>query len=263
MIVRAQNLVLPGATDVNAPMFGIDSIVTDGLITVTATANYPKSNLANPATFLKWQNSAATATNMTLAVTTGYINYVGVAAHNLGTIGAAITIQGDSGDGYVDLTTVVTPPNDQPLIFLFTRHQYVGIRLVLGAGSAAHEMAVLYVGDKLLSQRNIYVGHNPITLNPRLNVVNGRSENGQFLGRIIVGERRETSVELSELSPMWVRGNLMPFLTAAKARPFFFAWRPANYSTEVGFCWLTSDPVVTNSRANGMMSTTLNMAGIA
>jgi hypothetical protein len=45
-------------------------------------------------------------------------------------------------------------------------------------------------------------------------------------------------------------------------RPFFFAWRPDAYPYEVGYCWLTNDPQPSNALPNGMMSVSLEMAGV-
>ena len=157
-----------------------------------------------------------------------------------------------------------TPSDDLPLIFRFALQTApTAVRLLLGTGNAIPQAAVLYVGQSLIFQRRVYVGHSPITMGRKTNVTNGMSESGNFLGRIKIGESRVTSVALKNLSPASYRLLMDPFIASATQYPFFFAWRPGTYPLETGFCWLTADAVPVNQLANGMMSVTLSLAGIA
>lgn len=132
----------------------------------------------------------------------------------------------------------------------------------MASGNDIPRCAVLYCGKLLVLQRRFYVGHVPINYGRKVNVISGQSESGQFLGRIVTGRATATSVALQNLTPTWVRQNLVPFLRAAEDQPFFFAWRPQTYPREVGYAWLTNNPEPMNQRPNGMMSCTLQMSGI-
>ncbi len=72
------------------------------------------------------------------------------------------------------------------------------------------------------------------------------------------------AISVSDLarSRDWYRETFDPLLQSARALPFFFAWRPQDYSDEVGYCWLTANARPVNQRNNGMMSITLPIAGI-
>jgi hypothetical protein len=63
------------------------------------------------------------------------------------------------------------------------------------------------------------------------------------------------------MTPGWYRQNFDPFLVAAKDSPFFWAWRPFSFATEVGYVWLRNDPKVVNQRTNGMMNVSLEISG--
>lgn len=263
MIIRSVSLVLPGASNTNAPAVGIDSYVTtSNVATTTADASYPVTNIANDASFLEWRGTSNSAENITITISAGLTNYVGIAKHNFSTAGRSVKIQGDTGTGFADLTTAFTPADNSPLLFLFDSAAYTSIRVVLGAGSAVARAAVLYVGPTLALERNIYVGHVPITLGREARDVNGMSESGNFLGRIILSESNQTGIELTELSPLWVRGNLQPFLVSARTRPFFWGWRPDTYPYEMGYVWLTNNPKPVNSRPNGFMAVSMSVRGI-
>jgi hypothetical protein len=130
-------------------------------------------------------------------------------------------------------------------------------------GGLAPRIAVVYVGLLLPLERNIYVGHTPITLGRMTTVINRQSESGAFLGRIVVGETRRSAVALQNLTPAWYRTYFDPFARAAQRLPFFFAWRPGDYPRECGFAWLGSDPKPANQRPNGMMQVDLDLSGVA
>jgi hypothetical protein len=131
------------------------------------------------------------------------------------------------------------------------------------AGAAPPTIAVVYAGALLVLQRRIYVGHTPIPYGRSAKITNGRSESGNFLGRIVLNEKTQSAVKMQNLTPAWYRQHLDPFIAASKEAPFFFAWRPLSYPREVGYAWMTNDPQPSNARANGMMQIDLQMTGIA
>jgi hypothetical protein len=102
-------------------------------------------------------------------------------------------------------------PNDGPALFRFAPQGVANLRVRLQPGAAAPTAAVIYAGKLLVLQRRIYVGHIPINYGRVTKVVNGRSESGAFLGRIVLGEMTQTKVDLQNLLPLWYRANMEPF----------------------------------------------------
>src|SRR5690606_4495339 len=132
----------------------------------------------------------------------------------------------------------------------------------IGAGSVAVQIAVIYLGEVLIVERRIYVGHVPLPFGLKIEVSTGRSTSGQFLGRVVTREVYETNFDLQNIDPDWCRENLNPFIQGIKEHAFFWAWRPATYANEVGFVWATSDVNPANQRANGMMQFSAPIQGI-
>lgn len=279
-VVISSSLVLtPGVDGINAdnPLIGYETIVTSGNVTATtADTDWPASNLANPSTYLKWKadpGSPVADEYLTVIPDSAEdIDYVGIAGHNFGTGQMPVSIEyldeTMSPATWVELITETLLPDDGPALFRFTPQPLVAIRVRIQPSLATVPVApavaaVLYVGKLLILQRRIYVGHTPIPYGRRLNVANHRSIAGAFLGRIVLSETTETSVDLQNLTPAWYRSYFEPFLQAAREIPFFFAWRPGAYPREVGFAWLTGDPQPSNQLANGMMQVSFDMAGIA
>jgi hypothetical protein len=253
--------------DLNAPIFGYQSFVTAaGVASGNEAAGYPITNVANISTASFWRASATTLQYITVTVNPAQtIDYVGVARHNFATAGVAVSVETQigSGDAWVEVIPASIPANNNALIFQFTSQSAFGVRLKLAASTSAPEIAVIFVGKLLISTQRIYVGHSPITLNRRVEVVSGMSESGNYLGRIITGSNLTTSVSLTHFKPDWYRDYFDPFVLAAQTTPFFFAWRPLQYPNETAFAWLTNDPTPSNMLPNGMMQISLEMSGVS
>jgi len=268
-LVISRDLVLIEQEDLtNRPLIGWRNIVTASNIAAdSAEALYPAVNLANPATHLRWQ--ATSNAEQYLTITTGTadsIDYIGIARHNLASGEIPVSIEGNDGSGFEEIVQDVVLPNDGPALFRFISQPYESLRIRLWAGVDPATMSVVYAGKLLALERKIYQGHTPLPFAPVSKATNGKSESGQFLGRIVTGESLATKLPLSLITPEWFRANLAPFLapyTGGKNRPFFFAWRPDDYPAEVGYAWLTNDPQPTPQSPHSYTSLTFEMGGIA
>lgn len=270
MIVISSSLFLSESTlTADHPIIGFRNIVTTSNIAATASDDdYAVTNLANPATHLRWQGESDSSppAAMYLTITTGSadpIDYVGIAKHNFGTAEIAVSVEGDDGGGYDTLAGPVMPGDDSPLLFRFSPASFTAIRVKLDPGSDHPRAAVLYCGKLLVLPRLLWQGHVPINYGRRQTVINGKSESGNFLGRIITGEWRETRQNIILVTPTYYREDIDEFLASGKDTPFFWGWRPATYPAEVGYCWITNDPEPLNSQGHGLTEFNLQMTGIA
>lgn len=243
------------------PLVGWRNVVTASTIVAdTEASGYPASNLANPATHLEWR--ANDTTEQYLTITTNEvddIDYVGIARHNFATAEISVTIL--DGDDNV-LVEETMPVDDGPLMLRFEAQSVAEVKIKLSSGNTEARAAVVYCGKLLVMERKIYVGHTPFQDGIKSNVQNNRSESGNFLGRIVLGEWRETSVPLSLITPAWFRANLRAFLLAAVETPFFFAWRPTTYAREVGYGWFADDPKPAPAGPSNLIALEWNLSGI-
>jgi len=271
MIVVSPSVVLASGGGVNAnnPVVGWRNLVSTGNIAASGAADgYPALNLANPSTAQaqSWRGSNTAGQYLTVTVGTDeFIDYLAVARHNFGSGAIVVSVEGMAvEDGsWVELAAEMLPADDSPLLFRFVPQALFQIRLRLQPSAVIPRAAVLYVGKLLVLQRRIYVGHTPIPYGRESRVTTGVSESGNFLGRIVLGESLETSVDLQNMTPAWYRAEMDPFIAASKEAPFFFAWRPDSYPRETGYAWMTNNPKPSNQRSNGMMQISLSMGGIA
>lgn len=260
-----------GTITADNPVIGYNTLLNSGNVsTTTEDPDYPASNLVNVSTNLRWQGLLSSPEEdeyITLGVAAvDPIDYIGVAKHNWGSAEIAVSVEyldeSASPEEWVELIAPVFLPNDGPVLFRFPLVAHASLRLRLQPGTEAPRAAVVYCGTLLVLQRRIYVGHQPMPYARSTKVVNGKSESGNFLGRIILNQMTQTKVGLQNMTPAWYRTYMEPFVQHAYEAPFFFAWRPQSYPREIGFAWLTNDPMPTNQRQNGMMQVDLAMTGI-
>lgn len=269
-IISAPSVVLVG----DETTFTLDHPVigwrTASIITATSQdPNHPATNMANPATHLFWRASGGSPPPTYQYITvSGYddnFDYAAIARHNLGSLQIPIAVgymDNSSPPVFVTLVNEVILADDGPVMFRFTSQAIGNVTLRLQAGVLAAQVAVVYCGKLLVLPRKVYQGFAPINHARIAKVTNGRSEAGNFLGRIVLQEFVKDTMPLSLIDPTYFRAHITQFLTASKETPFFVAWRPQTYPLEVGYCHMTNDPVPTNEAPHGLIAMQLEMTGV-
>lgn len=268
MLVISSAVVLADVADglsLDHPVIGWRTVVTSSTIVADTTATgYPASNLANPATHLEWRGSDMTEQHLTITTNeVDDIDYVAVAGHNWSSAAITVSIEGFISGSWTEIVDQVLLPDDGPALFRYSAQSLAQLRIRLQAGTAIPRAAVVYAGKLLVVERKVYVGHTPLPHARKFTIANNRSESGNFLGRIVLGETRESTIPLSLISPDWYRENMDPFLAVADETPFFFAWRPQTYPREIGYGWLIDDPMPVPTGPSNLIAFDLKVSGVA
>ena len=260
-VVISNNMVLTTPIQSgNAGVIGYQNILNVNNVTATSSlATNPITNVANPATAYTWEATSASTQTITINTAGQEVDYIGIARHNLNQIGLTVSVK------YNGITIVpATSISDvQALLFLQNIAIPDTVEIIISGATVAPQIGVIYIGKSLRLERNIYVGHTPITYGRNRTSINGVSENGQYLGEIVVREMNMTQVSLQNLTPTWYRSMLDPFFKLSPRPPCFWAWRPETYPNEVGFAWIEGNPAMSNQRSNGMVSAIWNFKGTA
>lgn len=272
----ALSLVEDTDLDPDFPIIGYHNLVEETNITAVYSADstlWPVSNLANPATHNVWYSGDVDPGSPTefqyLTVTTNYvddIDYLAVAVHDFGTFSCNLLVEGSSDNGvtFTELVAEYLPANDDPLLFRWEPQSLSHVRLrIIGATTDVYA-AVLFVGKLLVMPRGLDIGQDftPITYARVPSIISGVSESGQFLGRIMIGESRESQAAFKWLEPDWYRTYFEPFAAASRIQPFFFAWSPEDYPTELGYCWVTQPIIPAMDAITQRMHVTMQMSGV-
>lgn len=247
--------------DLNHSRIGINNI-TYGKTPVASSsaAGHPAIAATYPTTYEYWRPTSAVSTWTIDNGTMVECDYMGVVG-DLGNLtlscqysfdGTTWTeaVSGSIGAGSEKRTSM--------LLFSAVAARYWRLAMI-GIGN----IAVVYIGKSLAMQRKIYQGHSPLTLSRMTETTQNVSETGQYLGRSITRKGLKTNCEYQHLKAAWYRANFDPFVEAARTAPFFYAWRPLAYPSELGFVWTTGDIKPTNSGPKDFMSVGFTVTGIA
>lgn len=259
-------------------------IISDALIPAIAVStsnspstgvdpNFPVENLLNASTHLRWA-SDDTSDDVYLDVTgfTEDVDHVAFAGHNFSN-GFTITIYGQTSGSPADLFQIFEPTvidHNVPILFQFVQSDYTRIRVKI-SGSGVRTASVMYCGLLLTMPRGVKVDaeHAAISQAQKTDVVSGFSESGNFLGRLVRNQIFETKYEFSNIHEDDFGSDdagraIWAFLRfSAPQQPFFINWAPNDYGGDLGFVWLTADPMPTKSPVTRRWSFILQVRGYA
>lgn len=271
IVSGAYALTLAAQGNADYPIVGWHNLVTTATISAThENALYPASNLGNPATNLLWKSGSTADQYLTVLFGAEVeVDYIAVARHNFGGGLMPVTVQGlpfggnPATDGdWVELVAQNLLANDGPALWRFAPTDLIGVRLKLEPDAVQPQAAVLYCGKLLVFERGVQPGHTPIPYARQRDIISPRSQAGEFLGRVISGGALGSSVSIIKLSAEWYRSTLDPFFAVAAEQPFFWAWSPERYPTEVGFVWLSNQPVPNPSDLSGYIDIQMQLEGL-
>lgn len=268
MIVFSSSLVasITPAQSTLWPLFGWHNLVTISNISADQeTDGFQATNLANPQTNSLWK-SGSTADQYVEVTLSGAeeTDYVGVARHNWGSTRVRVSIEAilaEPGSDWEEVKGETYIGDDLPTMLLFDPNFYIGVRVKLQPESVAPQAAVLYVGKSMRMPTGIPPGHSPLLDALEVELSKPMSQNGEFIGDIVLSERLQSAVDFRLIDGDWYRTNMRPFLR--QRAPFFFAWSPEMHPRECVFAKLSNDPKPVINQATGEMDVTLGMIGIA
>lgn len=252
----------------NAALIGYQDQVRDATLTASSEqTNHPVENLADGFTFDFWKPSSTGS--QTVVVDAGEavtVDYVAIAAHNLSSesAGDVVVAYSDDDSAY---TTAYTLSNssitdDSPILIHLASRSHRYWRLTVNADSTDLAIGVLFVGELLQMQRNIYEGNTPAGLKRTDSTIPNLSDEGNFIGRYVTRSFYEASHQWEHLTPSWYRTNFKPFVTTSREWPFFLAWRPDDYPDEIVYAWRTRDISPGNDGPTGYMSVRLDLQAV-
>lgn len=275
MIFFSSDLYLGPEQPLNTPIMAWQSLLTTGNVTATTEAEgYPASNLANPSTVLEWrgaQPSPAIDQYVTVLLT-GFpeVDHLAIAVHNLGTAQIPVSVEtatalvgSPPAPNWAEVIPDALLGSDEPVLYRFATQPLYGIRLRMQPGLEAPRIAVMYAGKLLVMPRGTHADHTPINLGRTTEQLTAKSQNGHFLGRLVLSESRATSIPFYRLEQDWYRTYMDPFIVASRTAPFFFAQRPQTRAADVGYVTMSNDPQPVVHFDTDTVAIDLQMSGVA
>lgn len=255
----------------DVPIICWRNLVTVSNVDAESDSDFPASNVANPATSLKWKHDATDSPVSAIEYfrvdvsQSDLISYVAIAGHNFATGGIAVGLELASFNspvgGAASLLEPQIPDDDGPIVFLFTAQEVEEVRIIFVPTSTTAEMAVVRTGLYTQLEDGIQASHTPLTMARVSEVMNGKAENGAFLGRVVISEGLRSAASIQNMDEDFVIDELLDFLEFAAEFPFFWIWAPLTYPDETAFAWLNNDPQPSRD-LDGYWGVDLDMAGL-
>jgi len=228
---------------------------------LTASTTSEAAVMLIPNTWERYRPTSGSKT-VKFQMASASIDFVGIAAHNAGSLGVNISVgyAATVGGTVNSLTTMQFNDGNGALMVLFNAVTAQEVIITFNAPNGL-ELGVIYAGKALEMPHGLWGGHAPIVLSGETKYQNTMSDSGNFLGRSIVRQGIETSYKWRYLNNDWVRSDFMPFVKSARTTPFFLFERPDTY-TEAAFGFTTNDikPVNMSGGAR-LMEVGFNMRG--
>lgn len=264
--VFSPNLVGAGGCDGARGSYariGWHTITRDAALTVSSErSGFPGESLRNATTYDRWAPAETPAWAQFDAGANVDIDYVGIASHNLRSMGAEIAVQYSQDSETWSDAIVLTPSRDDALLAWFgpVTARYWRVRI---ANGATPYIGVVYLGRILVMPRAVTGGHTPGVLARATDIMPSKSDSGQFLGRSVIRQGYATTYHWESLPAQWYRDEFDPFVAAAVKCPFFLAGNPQRWPDEVLYAWTTKDVKPRYSRARDWMEVDLPVEALA
>jgi hypothetical protein len=200
-----------------------------------------------------WQANNVPAWWSVTFTTPHVVNYVGIAAHELGSYGNTVQVQYDAGGGWVDVPdAVLTPADDGAILIIFEDIIADAVRIYITGGTAAPRISVINVGKILEMVRPVkWMGHVPARFNRDYDKRPTVSERGQRLGASLIKYGLQASYSVANISEAWARNVFDLFIVNCMTYGYFISWRPDQFPDEVYYGW-TDKPIVPSNSVGGI-----------
>jgi hypothetical protein len=271
MIVASSPFILAAqaANDYEYPRIGYQNLLRSLPIANFSASDFaedgPPDMVGKPETWTYYKPLTLPATLTMDFGASMDLDYVGLAAHTLGSSGCAILLETSlDGSAWTEFASDAAPADDGPIMFLDVERQarYLRATITTTVGGVIPLIGVLYPGVALVMEKRVNAPYRPITMARNTIMKASRSRNGHYLGQ---GKRRngvKSKATFKHLTAAWVRSNFDAFSKAARDEPYFFAWNPGEFPLEVGYVWTEDDIVPTYMGIIDLMEVDWEMVGM-
>lgn len=232
-----------GTFPLNHARIGYDNNVPASTLTAsTEEAGFEADSMQNQLTYEYWRPTAMPAEVVIDMGAVISFNYIGLAAHDLGTQNVTVTASHSADNiSYTAIDITAVPTDDSAIFLLFnqvTTARYIKLTFT---GSTVFSLGVVYSGNTLDMYRPFYSGHTPDSMGRKTTVKPTKSIGGQWLGRSIIRTGFMNGYEWSNIPVDWYRANVDPFAVAAQLYPFFIAWNILEEPEDCLYAWVSKD----------------------
>lgn len=222
-----------------------DNLMTSPLLTsVTPTSQrtgYSAENSYDWYTTTYWSPTSASGFHYFTAVFSSPVtaNYFAIYRHNLYTVGGTYQLERSSdGVTWSAVSAALTVTMDNQLkIAEFSSATYAYWRVVFNLTTATpFYIGLIMFGQKLPIYRGMVAGFTVPRHGRKNDIVNQKTEGGQFVGRVKTSQGARSSINFKHITQAWVRSYWEAFVEHAELLPFLFSWNHDTYPQDAVYC---------------------------
>lgn len=225
---------------------GYKNLFTDPDATVTVSteaAGFEKENAYDYKQYDWWKPTATGYSWIKVAFATAQtVDYFAIWGHNLFGNSTYFTFQ-YSDDDVTWTTKAGGAPTDNETIYRETpssSHKYW--RIIITSATPSTAIAGVQIGETTTLETGLATGLAIPAISPIVESKTAMSELGVNLGATVKRTGVKGSIQMSNLSPEWVRSDLQPLIAHLNnGYPAVFAWDPDNYPDETLLIWKSAD----------------------
>lgn len=251
-------VIAAGVTETDLPRVGFERIA--GTVAAsTEAAGFAAVNADSFRTDSFWQPTTLPATWSIDAGSAVAASYAGIAAHDLGSVGATVILEHSPDDSTWTEVESVTPTEDSPILFLFEEvsRRYWRVRIT---GTDEPTVGVIAFGPVLMMPRlATYAPDTPLHRAVQTSYRINQTDGGQFVGRSVTRRSVAAQIAIEYLSDQFVEDVLPPFIAHAETAPFFLAPRPGSDPRNVGYVWTNGRIVPERAIPNAEITNTVTL----
>jgi hypothetical protein len=250
----------------NNPFFAYANVGSATVTTATGTEVNTAANAASGATYNFWKAtpSGGVAVLQFVFASAVSVNFVGLAAHNLGTVTARVKVRysTDGGSNWTDvLAGQDTPTDNQAIGFRFRAVSAAQWQIYIDQADSDVVVGVAVLSSVIQMPRRIYKGYTPPLTPTDVSLQSNVSEGGHYLGSSVERRSSSASAEFTYVTPVFLRSASWLAFQAHfnEGGAFFWAWRPSKYE-DLFYAWRSGGVAVpVNAGVLDLMNVTLDM----
>lgn len=268
----APTTITPNAGTRTTPPFPLNharilhtNFIAESILTVTDSDAGTPTNSLTLNTFESWDFDASDGASILyeLSINRNMDTFC-IGGHNLGSIGATVTMSYDTDTAPGGFTNIVAPftvTSDNAIMIHVSSFVSVRRFQISITGGSGGRIGYVSGGLALQMQRPFFNGHTPITDATVSQFYTSYTETFALIAKERRRVGQQTTAEWKNLDDTWYRANFEPIKSILESQPYFFAWNLLQFPNDVGFVQTENDISAPYNGVNELRNLSIPMRG--
>ena len=219
---------------VEKPTLLVDNVFTNG--TWFGWGGGVRENALGDNTFDFWTSTSTASAGISVDMGSPQsCDGIGIAAHNLGTVGATVQVQTSANNSSWTTRLSVSPLTDTTIFGVFPVVSARYWRVIITDGPFS--IGVLKLGRRIIIPSGVSLGHVAANHAERIELLSNDSIDGQFLNTRVIRRSGKVNLDFGIVPASFVENDMGVFeMRYNEGRAFFYAGSPLSLPKDVAYC---------------------------